>query len=123
MAELGVTERAPYDPAILGEPESRVTWMWRLTEEGKNYRFCRTRGAQPMRDARTKPSRPDDDTMDRMLKMMEGRNPMLCATIAREMGCRDSYEITGLLRRACKEGWVKRITRRGASYFALSYKG
>lgn len=122
MAELGVTERMPYDRAILGEPETRVTWMWRLTEEGKAYSFRRASGALSVRDtARAVSSRPDDDAMDRLIEVLQGRNPMLCATIAREMGS-DSYALSGLLRRACIEGKVKRFTRRGASYFMLDYR-
>lgn len=61
--------------------------------------------------------------MTKLLEVMEGRNPMLSATIAREMGCADSYMISGLLRRACKEGRVERVIIRGASYFRATYKG
>lgn len=118
MAAMGVVERAPFDPMIFGDVKHPPTWMWCLTEEGKTHRFRTvTRVLPPVR--RPVREKLDAGAMDRMLTVMEGRNPMLSATIAREMGCADSYMISGILRRACKEGRVERTVRHGAAYFSL----
>lgn len=117
MAAMGVVERAPFDPMIFGDVKHPPTWMWCLTEEGRTHRFRTVTTVLPPVVRRPVRGKPDAGAMDRMLTVMEERKPMLCATIAREMGCADTYMITGLLRRACKEGTVERTERHGAAYF------
>lgn len=117
MEKKGVVEKAPYDPMKAGDTKRHPLWMWRLTEKGETHDFrrCTSHKAKCWREATSK----ECATMIKLLEVMEGRNPMLSATIAREMGCFDSYMISGLLRRACKEGTVERTIRRGAAYFSL----
>lgn len=117
MEKKRIVEKAPYDPMKAGETKRHPLWMWRLTEKGKTYDFRdhTSHKAKCRREAVSK----ENATLTKLLEVMEGRKPMLSATIAREMGCIDSYMISGLLRRACTEGTVERTVRRGAAYFSL----
>lgn len=119
-----LVEKARYDPDQLGYTMRGCKWMWRLTELGETYSLRRPVTPTISRTGATKKTVVDEQTAEELKKLygvlLVGRRPMLCATIAREMGY-DSYTVSGLLRRACRMGTVNRLECRGATYFELVY--